>query len=102
MDAHRIRCTTLLAASLVLVATRASAQVFRGEAIPVTTSVDPVELSEFRFLTFTFGRKGPMETPLRTLTVRGREYFVDARPQNLSSTSRPVAAEAASPAASPP
>ena len=78
MDAHRIRCTTLLAACLVVFATRASTQDFRGEAIRVTTPVDPVELSEFRFLTFTFGREGPMETPLKTLPVRGRDYFVDA------------------------
>jgi len=31
-----------------------------------------------RFLTFAFGREGPMDAPLRTPPVMGREYFVEA------------------------
>jgi hypothetical protein len=44
----------------------------------VIQRVDPVEFSRLRFLTFAFGREGPMEAPLSTAPVTGREYFVEA------------------------
>jgi hypothetical protein len=71
-----IRCASVLL--LVLVATVASAQTYRGEAIPVTQRVDPVEILQLRFLTFAFGREGPMDTPLATPPVAGNEYFFEA------------------------
>jgi hypothetical protein len=54
------------------------AQNYRGEAVPVIERVDPIELSRMRFLTFAFGHEGPMDTPLKTPPVAGREYFVEA------------------------
>src|SRR5215510_12188277 len=72
MDAIR-----LLVLSLVFGAV-ASAQSYRGEAIPVVQRVDPVEFLRLRFLTFAFGHEGPMDTPLSTPPVAGREYFVEA------------------------
>ena len=62
----------------LLVASMANAQNYRGEAIPVVQRVDPVELSRARFLTFAFGHEGPMDTPLTTAPVAGREYFFEA------------------------
>jgi hypothetical protein len=61
-----------------LMAGTANAQNYRGQAVPVVQRVDPVELSRFRFLTFVFGREGPMDTPLQAAPVAGREYFVEA------------------------
>jgi len=54
------------------------AQNFRGEALPVVQRAAPVEFSRLRFLTFVFGREGPMDTPLSSPPVMGREYFVEA------------------------
>jgi hypothetical protein len=71
-----IRCVSVIL--LVLVATVASAQTYRGEAIPVIQRVDPVEISQLRFLTFTFGREGPMDMPLAAPPVAGDEYFFEA------------------------
>ena len=71
-----IRCVSVLL--LVLLATVASAQTYQGEAIPVTQRVDPVEILQLRFLTFAFGREGPMDTPLATPPVAGNEYFFEA------------------------
>ena len=55
-----------------------AAQNYRGEAVPVAQRADPVEFSRLRFLTFVFGREGPMDAPLSTPPVMGREYFVEA------------------------
>src|SRR5439155_1718163 len=55
-----------------------NAQNYRGEAVPGVERADPVEFSRLRFLTFVFGREGPMDAPLRTPPVTGREYFVEA------------------------
>jgi hypothetical protein len=71
-----IRCASVFA--LVLVATVASAQTYRGEAIPVIQRVDPVEILQLRFLTFTFGREGPMDMPLATPPIANNEYFFEA------------------------
>ncbi len=68
----------LLLVWLSLTVTVASAQNYRGEAIPVIQRVDPIEFSRLRFLTFAFGHEGPMDTPLSTPPVIGREYFVEA------------------------
>jgi hypothetical protein len=54
------------------------AQNYSGEAVPVIERVEPIELSRLRFLTFAFGREGPMDAPLTTPPVAGREYFVEA------------------------
>jgi len=54
------------------------AQNYRGEAVPVVERVDPIEFSRMRFLTFVFGHEGPMDMPLTTPPVAGREYFVEA------------------------
>ena len=67
--------------------TVASGQNYRGEALPVVQRVDPVEFSRLRFLTFTFGHEGPMDVPLRTPPVAGREYFVEADVFGISSAS---------------
>ena len=56
----------------------ALAQNYRGEAVLVAQRADPVEFSRLRFLTFAFGREGPMDVPLPTPPVMGREYFVEA------------------------
>jgi hypothetical protein len=76
-DGKRNRCVGLLFACLALMATAADAQNYRGEAVPVIQRVDPVEFLRLRFLTFAFGREGPMEAPLSTPPVAGREYLVD-------------------------
>jgi len=62
----------------LLCLTAVHAQNYRGEAVPVAQRVDPIEFSRLRFLTFAFGREGPMDTPLPTPPVMGREYFVEA------------------------
>lgn len=54
------------------------AQSFRGEAVPVAQRAVPVEFSRLRFLTFVFGHEGPMDSPLTSSPVTGREYFVEA------------------------
>src|SRR5262245_47931041 len=56
----------------------ATAQNYRGEAVPVGTRTEPIEFSQLRFLTFVFGREGPMDAPLSTPPVSGREYFIEA------------------------
>jgi len=56
----------------------ANAQSYRGEAVPVVARSNSIEFSRLRFLTFVFGREGPMDTPLSTTPVAGREYFVEA------------------------
>lgn len=61
------------------------AQTYRGEAVPVAQRVEPVEFSRLRFLTFVFGREGPMDAPLRTPPVMGRQYFVEADVSGLES-----------------
>ena len=68
---------TLLIACMIL-AVGANAQDYRGEAVPLIGRHEPVELSRVRFLTFTFGHEGPMDMPLPTPPVAGREYFVEA------------------------
>src|SRR5437870_8371848 len=72
----RVRGALWLA--FVLAATGANAQNYRGEAVPVVERVDGVEFSRLRFLAFVFGREGPMDAPLPTPPVAGREYFVEA------------------------
>jgi len=54
------------------------AQGFRGEAVPVVQRIVPVEFSRLRFLTFVFGREGPMDAPITSPPVMGREYFIEA------------------------
>jgi len=61
----------LLFAGLALAGPVANAQNYRGEAVPVVERADPVEFSRLRFLTFVFGREGPMDAPLRTPAVEG-------------------------------
>jgi hypothetical protein len=68
---------TILTAGLVM-ASVANAQNYRGQAVPVVERRDPVELTRFRFLTFVFGHEGPMDTPLQSTPIVGREYFVEA------------------------
>src|SRR5262249_27079277 len=68
----------LLSICLTLSAVVADAQSYRGEAVPVIARSNPIEFSRLRFLTFVFGREGPMDTPLSTPPVAGREYFVEA------------------------
>jgi hypothetical protein len=67
----------LLVISVVLAGGIARAQSYSGEAIPVVQRVDSVEFSRLRFLTFAFGREGPMDVPLSTPPVAGREYFFE-------------------------
>src|SRR5262245_2630023 len=55
----------------------AGAQDYRGEAVPVIERTDAVEFLRLNFLTFAFGREGPMDAPLRTPPVAGREYLVE-------------------------
>ena len=66
------------AATVLVCLAVAYAQDYRGQAVPVTRPADPVEFSRARFLTLVFGREGPMDAPLRTAPVSGREYFVEA------------------------
>jgi hypothetical protein len=63
---------------LALPAAVVTAQDYRGEAVPIVEAPAAAELSRFRLLTFTFGREGPMDMPLRSTPVSGREYFVEA------------------------
>src|SRR5882757_4729692 len=70
---------------LSLITTNAFAQSFRGEAVPVVQRAVPVEFSRLRFLTFVFGHEGPMDTPLSTPPVMGREYFVEADVDGIES-----------------
>ena len=76
--AKRSFCVGLILVGLALAGTVTNAQNYRGEAVPVVDRVDPVEFSRMRFLTFAFGREGPMDAPLPTPPVAGREYFVEA------------------------
>jgi hypothetical protein len=69
---------TPLLLCLVLGGVEAHAQNYRGEAVPVVERANAVELSRLRFLTFAFGHEGPMDTPLKTPPVSGRQYFVEA------------------------
>src|SRR4030095_1699466 len=69
---------TFLFICLALSAVIADAQSYRGEAVPVVARSNPIEFSRLRFLTFVFGREGPMDAPLSTTPVAGREYFVEA------------------------
>jgi len=62
-------------------------QAFSGEAIPITQRIDATEFLRFRFLTLVFGREGPMDTPLTTAPVMGREYFVEADLHGIESAS---------------
>ena len=68
----------LIFVCLALAGTVANAQNYRGEAVPVVGRLDAVEFSRLRFLTFAFGREGPMDAPLPTPPIAGREYFVEA------------------------
>jgi hypothetical protein len=63
---------------LALMGAIACAQSYRGEALSVEQRAAQVEFFRLRFLTFTFGREGPMDAPLSTTPVMGREYFVEA------------------------
>jgi len=78
--ALRIKSASLLIVCLLLSRADVGAQDndYRGEAVPVAGRSDPLEFSRLRFLTFTFGREGPMDTPLNTPPVSGRQYFVEA------------------------
>lgn len=64
---------------------RSFSQSFRGEAVPVVQRAVPVEFSRLRFLTFVFGREGPMDAPLNSPPVMGREYFVEADVSGIES-----------------
>ena len=75
---RKITLAGLILFCLALGRSVTSAQNYRGEAVPVVERVDPVEFSRLRFLTFAFGREGPMDAPLPTPPVAGREYFVEA------------------------
>jgi len=63
------------------------AQGFRGEAVRVVQRIVPVEFSRLRFLTFVFGHEGPMDAPLASAPVMGREYFVEADLDGIESAS---------------
>src|SRR5215470_552969 len=79
LRAMRIR--PMIAASVVglaITSVAANAQSYRGQAATVIRRREPVEFSRMRLLTFAFGREGPMDTPLSTPPVAGREYFVEA------------------------
>jgi hypothetical protein len=80
-----IRFAALLVGVLWLPGGAASAQNYRGEAVPVVQRVDAVELIRVRLLTFAFGREGPMDTPLPTAPVAGREYFFEADVSGIES-----------------
>jgi hypothetical protein len=71
MPSKLLICLFCLSAASVL------AQSYRGEAVPLIERVNPIELSRMRFLTFAFGHEGPMDTPLTTPPVGGREYLVE-------------------------
>jgi hypothetical protein len=70
--------SVLFFVGVILAGGAVNAQNYRGEAVPVVERANPIEFSRLRFLTFAFGREGPMDTPLRTPPVTGREYFVEA------------------------
>src|SRR5262245_8318313 len=78
MDTAKRTRYGLLLIFLALTATVADAQNYRGEAVPVMQRVDLGEFLRLRFLTFAFGHEGPMDTPLSTPPVAGREYLVEA------------------------
>lgn len=63
------------------------AQGFRGEAVPVVQRATAVGFSRLRFLTFVFGHEGPMDAPLASPPVMGREYFVEADVDGIESAS---------------
>src|SRR6185436_20819680 len=63
---------------LLLTNSQLRSQTAAGQAIPVVQRQDPAELIRMRFLTLVFGREGPMDAPLLTTPVTGREYFVEA------------------------
>src|SRR5262245_12069463 len=85
--ARRVLGVVLILVCLALAGTMVHAQNYRGEAVPVAERVDPVEFSRMRFLTFAFGREGPMDAPLPTPPVAGREYFVEADVFGIESAS---------------
>jgi hypothetical protein len=86
LDPNRVRIASRRSISvfsgsilyLVLMGAIALAQSYRGEALSVAQRAAPIEFSRLRFLTVAFGREGPMDTPLSTPPVMGREYFVEA------------------------
>ena len=78
MSLSRLAARGLLLAGVALGLAQAAAQTFRGTAVPVVGRADPVELLRFRFLTFAFGHEGPMDTPLSTRPVSGRQYLAEA------------------------
>jgi hypothetical protein len=63
------------------------AQGFRGDAVPIVQRPAAVEFSRLRFLTFVFGHEGPMDMPLTSPPVAGREYFVEADLGGMESVS---------------
>lgn len=85
----RIKSASLLIVCLLLSHADVGAQNndYRGETVPVVGRTDPLEFSRLRFLTFTFGHEGPMDTPLNTPPVSGRQYFVEADVFGIESAS---------------
>jgi hypothetical protein len=75
---HRQVRVSLLLVMLVLCAGIVGAQSYRGEANTIIHRADPVEFLRIRFLTFAFGREGPMDAPAPMPPVGDREYFVAA------------------------
>jgi hypothetical protein len=75
---RRSALLSLVFANLLFSARTSSAQSYRGEAVPVVARSRAIEFDRLRFLTPTFGHEGPMDAPLRTSPVMGREYFVEA------------------------
>ena len=81
---RRIALAILILIPLIPCA-RSLAQSFRGEAVPIVQQATPAEFSRLRFLTFVFGREGPMDAPLNSAPVMGREYFVEADVSGIES-----------------
>ena len=75
----------LLAGAGLGMAQAPAAQTFRGTAVQIAGRAEPVELLRFRFLTFAFGHEGPMDTPLSTRPVNGRQYLVEADVSGIES-----------------
>jgi hypothetical protein len=71
---------TFLFICLALSAVVADAQSYRGEAVPVVARSNPIEFSRLRFLTFVFGREGPMDAPLSTTGGATYTFTVDMVP----------------------
>src|SRR5262245_26524253 len=69
---------SLLLGMLILCDGIVAAQSYRGEANTIVHRADPVEFLRIRFLTFAFGREGPMDAPAPMPPVGDREYFVEA------------------------